>query len=143
MTTDFHADMYLRLYSEGGFTWAPRTKSFLRCGWAVGIDGYGLRVDSPMCSTGLISYYADRVWSVDHLPGMAIGGWMDKGQVYLDVVRVCATREEAEQLAREHKQLEICNLATGECFKVAHECPFCEEPCWCQLDQGCEHCDEE
>lgn len=85
-------------------------------GYAVGREGWELRLGRECVSKALIGPWLDRVQSAKSLhpdADWAVGVWDDKGFVYLDVVNVVLDRAEAIELGKDRSQLAIYDLAEG------------------------------
>lgn len=88
-------------------------------GFAVGREGWEMRLGQECVSKALIRSWLDRVQSdnarivADYDLDWAVGVWYDKGFVYLDVVNVVEDRDEAIRLGRERSQLAIYDLSAG------------------------------
>jgi hypothetical protein len=50
--------------------------------------------------------------------GNYLGGWIDKGKLYVDISRVVKKKDEAIDLAREAKQLAVFDLGKGQTIEV-------------------------
>lgn len=85
-------------------------------GYAVGREGWEVRLGRETVSAAMIRPWLDRVRTAKTLhPDVdwAVGVWYDKGFVYLDVVNVVMDRTEAIELGKDRRQLAIYDLAIG------------------------------
>ena len=107
------------LTQQGGFTYQPQFDASPRDGFMVSpYEGREKVVPVDKMSTKYLSRYIrqnrDVLTKSDHF----LGGWVDGGKVYLDVSVRRADRQQAADLAREHRQLAFFDLASMETVYV-------------------------
>ena len=112
---------------HGGFTYSPWSGLLARTGYAVACyPGHEVRHCRAMLTPDDIAGFYD-AWCLDcedpfidgpNNPENHIGAWQDGDTWYLDVSRVVPDLETALQLAREHHQLAVYDLAEGRTIPV-------------------------
>ena len=104
--------MVTAMRSAGGFTFEPHTKATPESGYAVGGYGVGDAIFSAdKFSPDDVSHFLAANAAVLH--GNYVGGWLDDGQVHLDVTKVfpANAREEAIAAAKANNQISIADMA--------------------------------
>ena len=78
-----------------------------------------LRLTEPLTGAAIKNFIRANETALLY-PWNAIGTWTDtfSGVTYLDVVRLVSKRANAKRLGREHSQLAICYLKTGEIINL-------------------------
>jgi hypothetical protein len=106
------------LKEKGGFTFNPVTVTAPHHGFAVG--GYGTR-DAYDANTFAVDSVRDFLKRNEAaLKDNFLGGWIDKGKVYLDVTKVFpeGQREAAIAAGKEHDQIAIADLTALNAGKM-------------------------
>jgi len=101
---------------DGGFTVDPRTGKDIKEGFAVAIyPDRSRELQHTKVNRDSIRKYADDNSDLLSQEGNMMGGWHDPdtGNVWLDVSRVTTNRREAIDLAKEHNQIAIFDLGSG------------------------------
>jgi len=110
---------------EGGFTYNPvRMKNRVppKNGFALSINKNTEKVIDLTANrksirddiTNYVRAYREGIKSPDNF----LGGWVDKGKLYLDVSKVITDKREAVRLARNADQLAIFDLAHGKTISL-------------------------
>jgi len=109
---------------SGGFTWNPRTGSFdFASGYGTGISPlHTLKIPvNKFHARNVLEYLTHRgdagksvarVLAED--PDTMIGGWVHKGDVYLDISKIFAKQDEAEKVARQFGEIAIWDFAKSD-----------------------------
>lgn len=98
---------------DGGFTFDPRSKNFKTEGFAVARQGYGehFSVDDPDVEAK-IDAYIDQHWDTfANDEGAYLGGWVNEGEIWLDVPDVLDSREDAIAEGTKRFEIAIADLA--------------------------------
>lgn len=98
---------------DGGFTFDPRSKNFKTEGFAVARQGYGehFSVDDPDVEAK-IDAYIDQHWDTfQNDQGAYLGGWVNEGEIWLDVPDVLDSREDAIAEGTKRFEIAIADLA--------------------------------
>jgi hypothetical protein len=100
---------------EGGFTYQPVTEDEPKDGFAVSVfEGRSESFDPDTVTFDTLGDYYIRNLEVLEDVDNYIGAWHFEGKLFLDVSRVEKSLERAKELARQHDQIGIYNLSTGE-----------------------------
>jgi hypothetical protein len=109
--------------AKEGFTYDPVHKNSPTKGFSVsGYPDRELRIKPKELDAGVIDRFLSKnkdIFAKDKLAHL--GGWYDKGgtgDVFLDIVTVAKTKEQAYDLAVKHKELAFYDLKTGETISV-------------------------
>lgn len=104
---------------KGGSTINQRTGRVVTEGFPVGIG------EEEVFNTNEVTPEIIQKFTQDHnealsQPNRQIGTWYDEGEgkTYLDVVEIAETEERAIELGKEHNELAVYNLATGETIQI-------------------------
>lgn len=120
-----------RLIRDGGFTLDPVSGRASNTGWAVAVaPEHSLHLPSNDVSAEKIAQWQEINAARLAPPGTKIGGWLDTetGDVWLDIVKVVRSQEQAEEIGRKANQIAIFNLTdkvevriggTGEALEKA------------------------
>lgn len=110
--------------ASGGATVETSNLSSPEHGYAVALQGHEQLVElsawgSTVAETRAVitlavEAFVDRHRALLSWPGIFLGAWLDKGTLYLDIVKVHASRDSAEDHGRLASQLAIFHLDTGE-----------------------------
>lgn len=101
---------------DGGFTVDPRTGKDVKEGYAVAIyPDRSKEIPHKAVNRQVIQDYAENNKDLLVQDGNMMGGWHDpdSGNVWLDVSRVTNDKREAISLAKEHNQIAIFDLGSG------------------------------
>jgi hypothetical protein len=101
---------------DGGFTVDPRTGKDIKEGYAVAIyPDRSREIPATAVNRKVIQDYAKSNQDLLSQQGNMMGGWHDpdSGNVWLDVSRVTSDRMEAIDLAKQHNQIAMFDLGTG------------------------------
>jgi len=101
---------------DGGFTVNPRNGADVSKGFAVAIyPERSKEIAHSEVGADTIKQYADSNSDVLSMDGNMMGGWHDpaSGTVWLDVSRVTSSKEKAIALAKQHNQIAIFDLGSG------------------------------
>lgn len=104
---------------EGGTTISQQSGRSIKKGFPVGVgfeEIIGGKEVSPEQVLAFEAAHADELGS----PGRQVGTWYNEKEdkTYLDVVQIAQTQEEALELGREHGEIAVYNLETGEEIQV-------------------------
>ena len=104
------------MQKKGGFTYDARTNRLKRVGFAVSTDKSAETVttESDFAKNG-VSMVKKFLFEQRERLGLAkqyLGGWVERGKVYLDISTVVKTAQEAADLGRKHDQIAFFDLAT-------------------------------
>lgn len=106
-----------KLRDEGGFTLNLNTTGdWVTEGFAVSVNPELTRViDGPVDALAVLTYVRDH-WTDLQTKGKVFGGWVDTetGLTYLDVVTIVDSKEEALDLAVQHGELAVYDIAGGQ-----------------------------
>ena len=119
-------DLAQRLQDNGGFTFSPSTGEHPAEGYVVSKDKSRERPFDQMPTPEQIeSYMHENSDKLSTDPTAHVGGWRDDetGKTYLDVTHVLPDKQEALQLARQHDQLGIYDLAGQNTIYTNREVP--------------------
>lgn len=108
--------LHSTMQKKGGFTYDARTNRLKRTGFAVSIDKSAEKVttESNFAKNGIEMVKKFLAEQRERL-GVArqhLGGWIERGKVYLDISTVVRTAQEAADLGRKHDQIAFFDLAT-------------------------------
>lgn len=115
-------DLMHSVTSTGGFTFHDMVGDGPRTGYMVSVaketeQKVPLRDLTPEHVADYMSIHQQALKNPDNF----LGGWVYKGNVYLDVSRHVARLDEALALAREHNQIGIYDLGRGETILTADQ----------------------
>jgi hypothetical protein len=102
--------------TDGGFTVRPYGGQVPTKGYFVALQGLTDKTPVQKFSDLHILFFADKVsdlidWTD---PNFFIGGWLNKGTVYLDVSELVLDRETAIRLGQKRNQIAIWDIANCE-----------------------------
>lgn len=124
MSNPILSDLLSRLFSNGGFSYSPTTKSFLAEGYAVSIykdreTVTDLGQSYNAATAAIASFWINNIDTL-HEPNHVFGAWInpEDGKLYLDVSIVTLDLVRARDLARAHSQLAIFDITKGETIYV-------------------------
>lgn len=100
---------------DGGSSISQQTGRPITKGFPVGI-GLKETVDGAKVTPEQITEFKIQHQDALAQPGRQVGTWFNEedGKTYLDVVQIAKTQEEAMELGREHGEIVVYNLETGE-----------------------------
>ena len=104
------------MQKKGGFTYDARTNRLKRVGFAVSTDKSAETVttESDFAKNGvsMVKKFLSEQRERLGLARQYLGGWIERGKVYLDISTVVQTAQEAADLGRKHDQTAFFDLAT-------------------------------
>lgn len=101
---------------DGGFTVNPRNGKDVNTGFAVAIyPERSKEIPHEIVNKDTIHQYVSDNKDLLRQDGNMVGGWHDpdSGNVWLDVSRVTGNKQEAIDLAKQHNQIAIFDLGSG------------------------------
>lgn len=106
------ATRMLAAVASGGFTYDPSGK-VPTAGYSVGVyPQQSLTIPVGQVSKATVTDWMKSNTSLLSQSGNMLGGWVDNGQLYLDIVKVFPPnqKEQAMSAGKEHNQLSIADL---------------------------------
>lgn len=96
----------------GGFTYDPAGK-VPQTGYSVGVyPAKSITLPVEQVTKAAVADWMSQNTSLLSKPGNMLGGWVDNGKLYLDIVKVFPPSQKEEALAagKEHNQISIADL---------------------------------
>lgn len=119
--------MLVERAKRGGFTYDVPSGRFLGDDGAY-VEGYGLSLAGheeyvsmsagPIEKARAVECYAERKQPELCLPGHYLGGWVENGNLVLDITVVVRERHAALMLAKAWGQRAVYDFGTGKCIEV-------------------------